>query len=73
MLALKRVERPEEMAVGVESLERRQRSARERLENLLILTASPVSEAVDSDPKGAENGPHQYTYKPSPYPLSLAA
>jgi len=33
--ALRKVERPEEMALGVESLERRQRSARERLESLL--------------------------------------
>ena len=24
-----------------------------------------TSEAVDSDPKGPENGPHQYTYKPN--------
>ena len=33
--ALRKVERPEEMTLGVESLERRQRSARERLEMLL--------------------------------------
>ena len=33
--ALRKVERPAEMALGVESLERRQRSARERLEILL--------------------------------------
>lgn len=62
--ALRRMELPAEMALGVESLERRQRSARERLEMLLAAAASTVSEAVDSDPKGAENGPHQYTYKP---------
>ena len=49
-LALRRVEQPEEMAVGVESLERRQRSARERLENLLILAVPAASEAVDSGP-----------------------
>ena len=67
-LALRRVEQPEEMAVGVESLERRQRSARERLENLLILAVPAPSEAVDSGPKGPENRPHQYTYKPSLYP-----
>jgi replication initiation protein RepC len=30
--------------------------------------APNVAEVVDSDPKGAENGPHQYTYKPSLYP-----
>ena len=66
--ALRKVERPEEMALGVESLERRQRSARERLENLLPQVAPRRSEAVNSDPKGPENGPHQYTYKPSLYP-----
>jgi replication initiation protein RepC len=57
--ALRRVERPEELALGVESLERRQREARERRENLLAASAENVSEAVDSDPKGPENGPHQ--------------
>jgi replication initiation protein RepC len=66
--ALRRVERPEELAIGVESLERRQRQARERLEMLLAAMAPEVSGSVDSDPKGAENGPHQYTYKPSLYP-----
>ena len=63
--ALRQVERPEEMALGVESLERRQRAARERLENLLSAATTGASEAVDSDPKGPENRPHQYTYKPS--------
>ena len=58
--ALKRPESPEVMALGVESLERRQKAARERLEGLL--------KAVDSAPLGAENRPHQYTYKPSPNP-----
>ena len=58
--ALRRLERPETMALGVESLERRQKAARERLEGLL--------KAVDSDPLGSENGPHQYTYKPTPDP-----
>ena len=66
--ALRKVERPEEMALGVESLERRQREARERLENLLAPIAAEVPEAVNPDPKGAENGPHQYTYKPSLHP-----
>ena len=59
-VALKRPESPEVMALGVESLERHQKAARERLEGLL--------KAVDSDPLGAENGPHQYTYKPNPDP-----
>jgi replication initiation protein RepC len=66
--ALRRVELPEEMAIGVQSLERRQRAARERLENLLAALAPDVSQAVDSSPKGPENQPHRYTYKPSPYP-----
>ena len=66
--ALRRVERPEEMALGVESLERRQRAARERLEILLSAVTAGPSEAVDSDPKGPENRPHQYTYKPNENP-----
>jgi replication initiation protein RepC len=59
-MTLKRPESPEAIVLGVESLERYQKAARERLEGLL--------KAVDSDPLGAENGPHQYTYKPSPDP-----
>src|SRR5271156_1133262 len=55
--ALRDVERLEEMETGVRSLERRQLAARERLEILLGV--------VDSVPKGAENRPHQYSYKPS--------
>jgi replication initiation protein RepC len=69
-MALRRVERPEEMALGVESLERRQRAARERLESLLSAVTVGPSEAVDSDPKGPENQPHQYTYKSNLYPQS---
>ena len=37
-----RSRRPEEMALGVESLERRQRSARERLESLLSKVESEL-------------------------------
>jgi replication initiation protein RepC len=55
--ALRAVERVDEMETGVASLERRQTAARERLENLLGL--------VDSDPKGPENRPHIYNYKPN--------
>ena len=55
--ALRGVERVDEMEIGVTSLERRQTAARERLEQLLGV--------VDSDPKGAKNGPHIYNYKPS--------
>jgi replication initiation protein RepC len=66
--ALRTVERPEEVALGVDNLERRQRSARERLENLLIRVPVTASETVNPDPLGAENGPHQHTYKPSLHP-----
>lgn len=55
--ALRSLERLEEMALGVESLERRQRQARERLEMLLATVADESSKTVQSDPKGAENGP----------------
>jgi replication initiation protein RepC len=61
--ALKRVERPEEMALGVESLERRQHDARERLDKLLADVAPTSTQTVNSDPKGPENRPHYYTYK----------
>ena len=59
---------PRRWPLGVESLERRQRAARERLESLLAAVTAGPSEAVDSDPKGPENRPHQYTYKPNPDP-----
>ena len=49
---------PDEIALGVESLERRHRQARERLENLLGALTVDASEAVNSDPKGPENRPH---------------
>jgi len=48
--ALRLVERPEEIAMGVASLERRQTEARRRLEQLL--------ETVNPDPKGPEYRPH---------------
>ena len=55
--ALRGIERLDEMEIAVTSLERRQNAARARLESLLG--------TVDSDPKGAENRPHIYNYKPS--------
>jgi replication initiation protein RepC len=55
--ALRAVERVDEMRMGVTSLERRQRAARERLEILLG--------TVETDPKEPENRPHQYNYKPT--------
>ena len=66
--ALKMVERQEEVALAVDNLERRQVSARERLEHLLTGVAAQGHDPVDMGPKGAENGPHQYTYKLGPYP-----
>lgn len=66
--ALRTVERPEEMVLGVDNLERRQRSAREHLESLLASVIVTVSEPVNPDPLRAENGPHQYTYKPGSNP-----
>jgi replication initiation protein RepC len=55
--ALRAVERVDEMAMGVTSLERRQRMARERLEILLG--------TVETAPKQPENRPHQYNYNPT--------
>ena len=60
---LRRLETLAVVALAVETLERRQRAARERLENLLSRAGESTATAVDSDPKEAENGPHQYTYK----------
>jgi replication initiation protein RepC len=48
--SLRLVERPEEIAIGVASLERRQTEARRRLEQLL--------DTVNPDPKGPGNRPH---------------
>ena len=58
--ALKRAERPDDMEMGVTSLEQRQRAARARLEMLL--------KDVKKIPSGVKNEPHQYTYNPNPYP-----
>jgi replication initiation protein RepC len=58
--ALKRAARPDEMEVGVASLEQRRHAARARLEALL----SDVKKA----PSEAQNEPHQYTYNPPLYP-----
>jgi len=58
--ALRAVERVDEMAMGVTSLERRQRAARERLEVLLG--------TVETVPKQPENRPHQYNYNPTTNP-----
>jgi replication initiation protein RepC len=66
--SLRGIEHPGEMELGVETLERRQREARERLEEQLAALSPSASEAVDSDPMGPENRPHQYNYKRNSYP-----
>jgi len=66
--SLRQVERPEEMELGVAALERRRMEARERLENQLAAIPGRASESVDSDPKGPENRPHQYSYKSTLHP-----
>jgi replication initiation protein RepC len=60
---LRRIETLEAMTFAVQRLERRQQEARERVENLLRAAQPTPPESVDSDPKGAEYRPHQYTYK----------
>ena len=57
--SLRRFERPEEIAIGVASLERRQTEAKERLEKLL--------DAVNSGPSGPENRPHTIPTNPAFY------
>ncbi|HTW69258.1 MAG TPA: helix-turn-helix domain-containing protein [Acetobacteraceae bacterium] len=63
--ALKKVERTEEMVLGVESLERRQRSARECLENLLSQAMAGPSEKVDSPLGAGKPAPPEYL-QPNP-------
>jgi replication initiation protein RepC len=58
--ALRRVARPDEMEVGVTSLEHRQRAARTHLETLL--------QGVKTDPSEVQNEPHYNTYNRAPYP-----
>jgi len=60
--ALRKVESPDEMAVGVASLERRHKEAREWLESATSQAEEASSKGVDSDPLGSENRPHQYNY-----------
>jgi replication initiation protein RepC len=69
--SLQKVERLEEMEIGVASLERRQLEARDRLEALVATRGGAVpsaSETVDSDPKGPENRPHIITTNHLTYP-----
>ena len=62
--SLQKVDRIEEMALGVVGLERRQREARDRLESLIAPINHPQEdhvESVDIDPKGPEYRPHNTT------------
>lgn len=57
---LRRTDRPDDMEMGVVNLERRQHEARSHLEILL--------KDVKKVPLQPETAPHQYNYKPTPYP-----
>ena len=62
--SLTKVERNDEMELGMFSLERRQREARERLESLIAAASATRTTApgdVDSDPRRPENRPHILT------------
>jgi replication initiation protein RepC len=58
--ALRRVERLDEMEIGVAGLERRQAEAQARLESQLGM----MKKDVNQDGQGADSGPHIDTYKP---------
>ena len=64
--ALRKVESPDEMAVGVASLERRQKEARERLESATSEAVQTPFESVDFRPLGAGKpaAPIQLQIKP---------
>ena len=64
-VALRRVERLEEMEIGVAGLERRQAEAQARLTTQL----EEQQKDVHKDPEGADSGPHIYTYKPPLNPI----
>ena len=65
---VRKAELVDEMELGVAGLERRQREARERLETLLPKPLDSADKVVDSDPRGSEYRPHQYSYNPPVYP-----
>ena len=64
-MALRRVERLEEMEIGVTGLERRQAEAQARLQMQL----EEQKKDVHKNPEGSDCGPHIYTYKPSLNPI----
>jgi replication initiation protein RepC len=63
--SLKGVERVEEMAVGVASLERRQQEARKCLDNQLAAAVKAETKEAETDPKGPEYRPHYNNYNPN--------
>lgn len=67
---LAKVESLDVLALGVAQLERRQGEARVCFEGLLAERREREGgrKDVETDPKGPENRPHQYIYKPSPNP-----
>ena len=72
---LKRIERADELALGVAGLERRHAEAKKRLADATVHPQEAYYETVDSDPKGPVNRPHQYNYKlnPDPYQDTVVA
>ncbi|WP_048857866.1 plasmid replication protein RepC, partial [Acidiphilium multivorum] len=56
---LKRIERIDELALGVAGLERRHAEAKKRLADATIPPQEAHCETVQTDPKGPENRPHQ--------------
>jgi replication initiation protein RepC len=69
--ALRRIESREEMAFGVERLERWQREARERLENQLAEAQSAAAESSYTAPMGAEYRPHNIPTNPADDPKTV--
>lgn len=68
---LAKADRLEALAFGVAQIERRQHEARERLEALLSRAPKAgacASGSVETDPKGAENGPHITSTNQTPDP-----
>lgn len=61
--ALRKVESPAEMALGISSLEQKHQEARKWLESATVQVPVDTSESVNSDPLGPENRPHYYNYK----------
>ena len=61
-------ERSDVLAFGVTRLEDRHGELRQRLERLIAERRGDAQKDVETDPKGPENRPHQYRYKPDTDP-----